>query len=79
MMARSRWYAGQRPGRYSWEAFRYAYDGEPSEDQTPQFSMIIGPFQTRRAARWVENNPGFWFVSIADAERAAKPVEVEHE
>lgn len=66
-----RWYAGKRPGRYSWEAFRHEYKGEPSEDQTPQYSLIIGPF-TKRAARWIENNPGCWFVGIGDVERAAR-------
>jgi hypothetical protein len=47
---------------------------EPSEETTPQYKAVVGPFRTSRAARYMvehgANNPHLQ--TVADAERLAK-------
>ncbi len=67
---RKRWYVGGTTN-HRFEAFRFDHD--PIEGETP-YLYVIGPFRTRRGARWAEKygkgNPRFGHVE--DAERLAR-------
>ena len=68
-----RWYIGCVQdfclGTYHYEAFQHA--GNPTPETTPRYTYVVGPFRTKRAAKWAEEfgarNPHFG--SVADAER----------
>lgn len=64
-----RWYVGNGATR---EIFRT--DTIPTQTQFPQFSYVVGPFRTKRAAKFLaefgQNNPHVQCVS--DAETISK-------
>ena len=66
-----RYYVGHKAGQWL-QMTVVLIDGEPSEQKTPHFSAVTGPFRTRRAAEWmVRCGYGCHFDSIAEAERLA--------
>lgn len=70
MSTRARWYVGHRgSGAVGFVAFRSTE--EPTEaTHGDRFAAVVGPFQTRRAARWAEqygqSNPHFQTVEDAE-------------
>jgi hypothetical protein len=70
-----RWYIGcvmdYCTSDYRYEAF--PFPRTPKEEDTPRYSYVIGPFDTKRGALWAEKygvrNPHFG--CVGDAERIA--------
>ena len=44
---------------------------EPSRYYFPEYVAIIGPFKTKRGAKWGANNPYGWSI-VSEAEKLAK-------
>lgn len=67
-MNRIKWYVGINGTN------RVAFPSRqtPTADTTP-YAAVVGPFRTKRAAIWVENN-GYngWYQDVNNAERLAK-------
>jgi len=73
--ARSQWWVGALPGEtgqyYShMEAFRFV--GTPTEETTPQYSYVIGPFRSGRASKLCASLPGSTIQTVSEWERFAK-------
>lgn len=49
--------------------FRHA--GTPTEESTPQFSSVIGPFRTKRGAQYMAGFHGGRSLCVSDAEQLA--------
>jgi hypothetical protein len=72
---RSQWYVGVLPREngqhYShMEAFRFV--GAPTEEKTPRYSYVIGPFRSGRAAKLCASLPGSTMQTVSEWERFAK-------
>ena len=62
-------YIGKTPNVSKWNYFESAVI--PTEKRYPMFSVVVGPFKTKRAALWAIENP-FGYAIVADAEELAK-------
>jgi hypothetical protein len=74
MTDKRKWYVGHaNGGQWAFAAYRM-----PTAITFPQFNAVVGPFHTKRAAKWAatqRNNPHFQ--SVADAERIAGQTEID--
>lgn len=74
MKDRYNWYVGYTRGTGIKEAFRCRSTMTPDRYTHTQFSSVLGPFKTKRAAMWAQD-VDYPFYSIANAERIAKSVQ----
>ncbi len=65
-----RWYIGK--AKETWEAIAFSSDTTPTKDTHGHlYGYVIGPFRTKCAALWAQENPA-GYVTVAEAERQAK-------
>ena len=57
---------GFNAGKY--EVFRHT--STPTEEQYPQYKAVIGPFKTKRGAKYLVDN--YWCGCVQDAEKLSK-------